>query len=258
MYHAESGVTHFGRPRLDMRAFRIFGFGVASALLIPCLLPALTGTIARETQSGQTQNSKTQGQFLVASRDVSDPLFQQSVVLMLPIKEGPLLVGLIVNKPSKVQLRDVFPDSPGLQKVDAMAYLGGPVDVDVGARSAIFRSKTPPKNATLVFGDVYVSFDPEDIAALAVNSQQASTLRVFLGRAQWAPEQLENEVAKGAWHNVPANADSIFGTFPEALWRTLLDRADPRPVVQYDPRFLLRFQTQAGVVHDRNGPRPQA
>ena len=147
----------------------------ASAILIVGLSPVFTGTPARQT----SPNTKNQGQFLVASRDLPDPLFHDSVVLMLPIKEGQLMVGLIINKPSKIKVRDVFPDSPALQKIDAMAYFGGPVDADVVARSAIFRSKTPPKDATLVFGDVYVSFDSDTIAALARNSQQAATGCVF-------------------------------------------------------------------------------
>lgn len=209
-----------------MRAFFAF------AIVVLSLIPALARITAEETPK-----SKDKGQFLVASRGLPDPFFRQSVVLMLPIKEGPLLVGLIVNKPSKIKVRDLFPDSPGLEASDAMAYFGGPVDADVLARSAIFRSKTPPKNATLVFGDVYVTFDPGVIFALAENAQQASTLRVFLGRAQWSPAQFENEVAKGAWHSVPASADSIFSTFPDALWRTLLDRAEPRPVARYAPPF---------------------
>ena len=210
---------------------------LASAILLLGLIPAVTRKIAQEAQSDKPESSKpqpnkTQGQFLVASRDLPDPLFHDSVVLMLPVKQGSLLVGLIINKPSKFKVRDVFPDSPALEKRDAMAYLGGPVDVDVVARSAIFRSKTPPTNATLVFGDVYVTFDPDAIAALAADSQQAPTLRVFLGRSQWDPDQFQNEVARGSWHSVPASSDSIFSAFPEALWRTLIDRAEPRPVVQ--------------------------
>jgi len=209
----------------------------ASAVLALSLSPSLARMAAQEAPK-----PKAQGQFLIASRELGDPFFRESVVLMLPIKEERLLVGVIINKPTKILLRDAFPDSPALEKVETKAYFGGPVDVEVGARSAIFRSKTPPKNATLVFEDVYVSFDAETIAALAADPKQASTLRVLLGRAQWAPAQLENEVAKGAWHNAPATADSIFGTFPEVLWRTLIDRAEPKPVVQ-SPRFSLPLGT---------------
>jgi len=206
---------------------------LASASVALALIPAILRATAQESP-----NNKSRGEFLVATRDLPDPLFHDSVVLMLPVKQGPLLVGLIINKPSKFKVRDVFPDSPALEKLDAQAYWGGPVDVDVGARSAVFRSKTPPESATLVFGDVYVTFDPDVIAALAADPQQASTLRVFLGRAQWDPDQFQNEVARGSWHTLPASADSIFSAFPESLWRTLIDRAEPRPVVEYEPASL--------------------
>ena len=163
------------------------------------------------------------------------------------------MVGLIINKPSKIKVRDVFPDSPALQKIDAMAYFGGPVDADVVARSAIFRSKTPPKDATLVFGDVYVSFDSDTIAASA-GTQQAATLRVFLGRAQWDPVQFENEVARGSWHSSPASVDSIFSAFPENLWRALIDKAEPRPVVQNVPPLVPRGNTSQGCSWERHSP----
>jgi putative transcriptional regulator len=223
------------------------------AILLFALMASLSSTTPRRPQSNKSQGSepqankpptsksrpeKTAGQFLVAGRGLGDPFFQESVVLMLPIKEEPLLVGLIINKPLKIKVRDLFPDSSELKKVDAMAYFGGPVDARIGARSAIFRSKTPPDKATWVFGDVYVSFDPDAIAALAANPQQASALRVFVGRAQWDPEQLEGEVAAGAWHNWRGGADSIFTTLPEMLWRTLLERCEPRPVVQQVPGSL--------------------
>ena len=207
---------------------------LASAFAVLALIPALARATAQEGPKAEPQ-----GQFLIASRDLPDPLFHDSVVLMLPIREGTLLVGLIVNKPSKIKVRDVFPDSPTLKNSDAMAYFGGPVDFEVAARSAIFRSKNPPKKAIQVFGDVYVTFDAGEILALVEDSQQASTLRVFLGRSQWDPEQFEGEVVRGSWHNLPATADPIFSKFPESLWRTLIDRADPRPVVQSTPLFPL-------------------
>src|SRR5579863_2290970 len=182
-------------------------------------------------------SSEPESQLIVASRNVPDPFFQKSVVLMLPFKEGPLLAGLIINKPSKIKVRDLFPNSPELQKLDTMAYFGGPVDADVGVRSAIFRSKTPPSKATLVFGDVYVSFDPNAIVALAQNPQQASTLRIFVGRAQWAPEQFEGEVAAGAWYSLRDGPDSIFTTLPETLWQRLIEQVEPKSLVRSVPEL---------------------
>jgi len=208
-------------------------WSLAAVLLVLGLSPGITDRAAEEKQG-----SDSQGHFLVARRELSDPLFEKSVVLMLPTTGTPLLVGLIVNRPTRVPWRDLFEDSPTLQKRDTTAYFGGPVDVEVGAQSALFRSKTPPKSAIPVFGDVYVSFDSDTIATLVGDSQQAAALRIFLGRAQWAPMQLENEIAKGAWYSIRGSADPIFGKFPEAVWRGLLDQAEPRPMAKYAPQLF--------------------
>ena len=220
------------RSGRQARQFTNCRWSLAAALLVLGSLLGITDR-AEEKQGGESQ-----GHFLVARRELSDPFFEKSVVLMLPTKGTPLLVGIIVNRPTRVPLHDLFEDSPALQKRDATAYFGGPVDVEIGAQSAIFRSKTPPKSAIPVFGDVYVAFDPDTIATLVGDSQQASSLRVFLGRAQWAPAQLEIEMAKGAWYSVRGSADPIFGKFPEAVWRSLVDQAEPRPVAQYEPPLL--------------------
>jgi len=206
----------------------------ASAIFL--LSTVFVGSISRE---GQTEKPK--GQFLVASRQTGDPFFKESVVLMLPVRQEQLLVGVIINKPTKISVRDLFPDSPILEKSEEKVYFGGPVDLDVGARSAIFRSKTPPKDAALVFDDVYVTFNAAEIMALAENAQQASTMRILIGRAQWDPEQLENEAFLGAWHSETASTDSIFGTLPDALWRILIDKAEPKPVARdLNPQWRLK------------------
>jgi putative transcriptional regulator len=191
------------------------------------LAPGIYGAGASRGQNGKREEQKSErGTFLVARRELNDPFFRSSVVLMLPIMDVGHIAGVIVNKPTHVLLRDIFPDSKSLAKQDTAAYFGGPVDMD--QRSAIFRSKTPPKNATAVFGDVYVTFDSDAIASLA---EQAPTVRIFLGRSLWAPKQLQNEVAEGAWYSTDDDAGLIFSSHPDAVWRTLLKRLEPRPLV---------------------------
>jgi putative transcriptional regulator len=194
------------------------------------LASALVGTAAPGLQTAAGQQPKSErGTFLVARPELNNPLFGSSVVVMLPIKDVPLVVGVIINKPTHVLLRDIFPDSKSLAKQDTTAYFGGPVDMD--QRSAIFRSKTLPEKATVVFGDVYVTFDSDTIASLVEDSQQGSTVRIFLGRSQWAPGQLEDEVANGAWYSTDDDAHLIFSSHPDAVWHTLLKRIEPRPLV---------------------------
>ena len=49
-------------------------------------------------------------------------------------------------------------------------------------------------------------------------------LRLFAGYAGWAPEQLEHELAVGAWTVADFRTDDAFGPDPAALWRSVLRR----------------------------------
>ncbi len=260
VYHAESGKTKGGWSQMRAGGVKIgktpcrrskaasgawwrgHGWRIAAGILVIGLAFGVSGIAGQEKQEGASQ-----GLFLVARRGLADPLFAKTIVLMLPVKEGPLLVGLIVNRPTKVPLRDLFSDSAALQKRDATAYFGGPVDVEVGARSALFRSATAPNNATKVFGDVYVTFDPDTIAALLDNAEQAPAIRVFVGRAQWAPAQLQNEIGNRGWYSLHSGADPIFSKFPEAAWRTLLGRAEPGPLMKYEPPLIPHEDPRFGT-----------
>ena len=229
--------------RLGRAQMRILSAAIAGVVFALALVAGNAGTGAQEKPSATSQ-----GLFLVARRDMPDPMFAKTVVLMLPVKGVPGIVGLIVNKPTKVPMHDLFKDSPALEKRDATAYFGGPVGVELSDTGAIFRSAAPPKDATQVFGDVYASFDPATITALVENVKEVPSLRVFLGRSQWGPEQLQNEIAKGAWYSVRSGPDSIFGKFPEGAWRTLLDEAEPQPLVEYEaPQRLPGGGWAAGI-----------
>jgi hypothetical protein len=92
--------------------------------------------------------------FLVARPEMGDPIFKESVVLMLPssvgAEKGPV-VGLIVNRPARVALSTVFPDDKALKDRSETAYFGGPVAPR--APGVVFRSTKAVKQATLLFGD---------------------------------------------------------------------------------------------------------
>src|SRR5271157_4558372 len=64
-------------------------------LLLLCVL----GGVA-EKPCWAEEKPKAKLLFLVARRSILDPVFERSVVLMLPLKGDPLIVGLIVNKPT--------------------------------------------------------------------------------------------------------------------------------------------------------------
>jgi putative transcriptional regulator len=201
-------------------------FKRAAGFLLVCVLAGLLGPMAYGAQK-----SASKAVFLVARRQILDPFFRQSVVMMLPTTDNPLIVGLIINKPTRMTLGKLFPESPALKDRTEPAYFGGPVGVRVP--SVVFHSRTAPERALRLYGNVYLTFDPDLITTAFQNSQQASSPRLFLGRAQWAPAQLQNEIRVGSWYRIEAEGDLIFTSDPERLWRTLHDRAAPSKYIKY-------------------------
>lgn len=182
--------------------------------------------------------------FLVARRQVQDPYFYHSVVLMLPSVKSPLIVGLIVNKPTRMDLGELFPQTPAFKNRTDHAFFGGPVDV--GVVSVAFHSQKAPEHAFHVYGDVYLTFDSNLISSVFQNPHSGFRLRLFLGRSQWGHGQLQNEMREGGWYQLRAAGSLIFSTEPQNLWRMLYNRAKPSNYIKYEspsdasPRFRVQ------------------
>lgn len=199
------------------------------ALTLPCgvsLLVFCAVFVLADKSGGGVEEPKSKLSYLIARRELADPFFQQSVVLMLPSEGMPLVVGLIVNKPTKVTLTRLYPESPALKNSTAAAFFGGPVDIE--SPTLVFHSAKPPNHALALFRDVYLTFDPDVISTLLNDPKQKADFRLILGRAQWGPGQLQNELREGSWDKLEAEGDLIFDSDSEHLWRRLHDRAQPR------------------------------
>jgi putative transcriptional regulator len=199
----------------------------AAGLLLVCLISAFF-----EPPGCAAQKAKTQVDLLIARNQVQDPYFHHSVVLMLPEAETQLVVGLIINKPTHLTLRRLFPDSPEMKGRTEAAYFGGPVDVRTP--SIVFRSSTEPDDAVRLYGNVYLTFDSDLITKAFQERQTSSRMRLFLGRAQWAPGQLQNEIRQGGWYRIQAEGDLVFSPHPDNLWPTLHSRAVPSKYIRYE------------------------
>jgi putative transcriptional regulator len=220
-----------------------------------CLLLVLSKTAVQAAQDkpnkGDTEDKTL---FLVARPELGDPIFKESVVLMFPssvMAGGGLVVGLIVNRPARVTLSDIFPNDDALKNGSETAYFGGPVYPR--APGVVFRSSKAVKQATLLFGDVYVSFDPDFIKELLKKPEKTPDLHLFVGRSQWAPLQLQYEIAKGAWYSVRAETNLIFSTSPQSLWRKLFERVEPPNVARLqDVPFKLFANFMEGIRQGEN------
>jgi putative transcriptional regulator len=200
-----------------MRGFGIVLHGRVVATVIAAALIASLA-ISHNAQS----TDLTTPSFLVATRELQDPLFVHSVILMVPSIEPPLLAGLIINTPAKKRVQDMFPQVRGLKGADETTYMGGPVEPE--EVSAIFRASSAQSSATRVFDDVYVA-NGRDAIATVLKDSRITELRVISGKAQWLHDQLMGEVMAGAWYVIPAKADLVFSD-PKDLWSTLVKGGD--------------------------------
>lgn len=177
------------------------------------------------------QKNKEQIDLLIARNEIQDPYFRHSVVLMLPETQTQLVVGLIINKPTRLTVGKLFPDTPELRGRTESAYFGGPVDIRTP--SIVYQSSSAPKNAIRIYGNVYLTFDSDLITKAFQGPQSGSRARMFLGRAQWAPDQLQNEIQRGSWYRIQADGNLVFSSHPEDLWPTLHSRAAPSKFIRY-------------------------
>ena len=161
--------------------------------------------------------------FLVAQPDLPDPMFHESVVLMLPPTGTDLVVGLIVNKPTKVTLGKLFPDNAALKRRTETAYFGGPVDISTPL--VLARTTREPAGGVALFKDVYLNLEARSVLDLLKGSPATQSMRLYLGRAQWTDDQLHNEMLENSWYNVPSDPQYVFSADPRTVWRDLVARA---------------------------------
>ncbi|NIO41187.1 MAG: hypothetical protein GTO41_14045 [Burkholderiales bacterium] len=197
------------------------------------VLPAAWVSAADTTTKGQRESI-----LLVAADHMLDPTFARTVVfVMFPTDAGPS--GVILNRPSPIKLRDIWPADQTRQGRTDTLYFGGPVEPD--GLLFLFRMAIPPLRAWWAIDDIYFSGDGELLEALLEESEPVPSQRFFAGYAGWAPGQLENEIGRGDWHVLPADPDVVFDNELDTLWLRMYQRATlPRAQVSpLQPGFAL-------------------
>lgn len=172
------------------------------------------------------QHERPNGVFLVAKPGLADPNFRETVVLVTQTTDGGT-VGVIVNRPTRVQLRERLPGLGDGAEGRALLYFGGPVMPQ--AVVALFEAREPPKAPAFhVLRDVYLSMHPDNVRALIGDAGRRH--RLYAGFSGWSPGQLESELRRDSWYIVSADAETAFRGDLRHLWQELLRRAKMRRV----------------------------
>jgi putative transcriptional regulator len=165
------------------------------------------------------------GKLLVASREVADPNFAQTVVLLTRYGRGGAM-GLILNRPSDIPLSAALEGMVQAKGRNDTVYVGGPVGRS-GAL-ALLRARAAPSGAARVLDGLFLISNRAGLAEALKTGVTSGSLRVYVGYAGWRPGRLEAEVAQRMWHVVAGTAGAVFDPYPGSLWRRLIPGAEPK------------------------------
>ncbi|HEX2118860.1 MAG TPA: YqgE/AlgH family protein [Acidimicrobiales bacterium] len=165
--------------------------------------------------------SELKGRLLVATPNLEDPNFERTVVLVLEHAPSEGALGVVLNRPSDLDLAEPLPEWARAAAHPSVVFIGGPVSPSAAVCLARVGRPGEAQGWDPVLGPVgTLDLDSDPDEAIA----RIDEIRVFAGYAGWGPGQLEAEIAAGGWFVVDAEASDPLSPAPEDLWATVLRR----------------------------------
>jgi putative transcriptional regulator len=188
---------------------------------------ALLALLFAATALSQTKSTNDLGpaKLLVASRDLLDPNFVKTVILLVH-DDGDKVLGLILNRRTDVQLSAALPALKAAKGRADRMYSGGPVDAT--NVFAMIESPAKVEGAPRVFDDVYLILTRALLEQNIAARRDAGVFHIYLGYAGWTGDQLKREVELGAWFVFPADAATVFDTDPDTLWSRMIRKTEQK------------------------------
>jgi len=159
--------------------------------------------------------------FLIAMPGLDDAAFARSVVYVCEHSERGAL-GLVINKPSDINLKNLFDKvqlplgRDDLQQLPV--FQGGPVQTDRGfvLHEAFFSGADKPEESVYastmsIPGGLEMTTSKDVLEALSSGNGPRRVL-VSLGYSAWGEGQLESELGDNSWLTVDADIAVIFDT----------------------------------------------
>jgi putative transcriptional regulator len=178
-------------------------------------------------------------QFLIAMPGMADDTFAGAVIYLCEHTDKGAL-GLVINKPIDIKLRNLFEkveltlDREDL--ADEPVYFGGPVQTERGfvlhERLGDGEGEDSHYNSSLrIPGGLEMTTSKDVLEALSHGAGPKKIL-VTLGYSGWSAGQLEEEIGRNGWINVSAEPGIIFDTPVEQRYDKALS------LLGIDPRML--------------------
>lgn len=161
--------------------------------------------------------------FLIAMPGLTDPMFARTVTYLCQHNDEGAL-GIIINRPSELTLRDVMSqmnldlsdDTLGQMPV----YFGGPVQPE---RGFVLHEPSGDWNSTLKVADNIELTTSRDILEAISRGEGPKNVLMALGYAGWAKGQLEEEIIQNSWLNAEAERSILFEAPSANRWKAAAD-----------------------------------
>jgi putative transcriptional regulator len=208
-----------GRSIVLQRNVKLCVMAAAAIVLSAGLLHAALPTAP--DVSGRTSFA---GQLLIAAPALRGSPFERTVILIAQhSREGAL--GIVINRPLDERpiaslLQAFGMDATGITD-GVRVFLGGPVSPEIGfvVHDADYRLA----NTIDIDGRVALTPAPEVLRDIGLGKGPSKSLVAF-GYAGWAPSQLDNEIARGDWYNVPEDPALVFDDDRSKVWTDAMAR----------------------------------
>ena len=161
------------------------------------------------------------GMLLVATPQLLDPNFADTVILMLDVDHDGAL-GVVLNRPSGVPVSDVLETWGEIASEPEVLFRGGPVSTEGALGVALLRDRDDVPVGFREVDGLLGLLDLDTPVELVTGS--LAGMRIFAGYAGWGAEQLVAEIEEGSWYVVPGRAADVFRDDPTDLWRDVLRR----------------------------------
>lgn len=164
------------------------------------------------------------GQLLVATEEMQDPRFIESVIYIVKHDDEGTM-GLVINRPIAQGPIDDLLNSFGAEAKgsarEIVIHYGGPVSSRQGF--LLHSDDVLLENSIKAKDGIAATSDTKIIQAVA-NGRGPRQFLFMLGYAGWAPGQLEEELKAKTWAVVSADKSLIFGKDAEKKWRQAIDK----------------------------------
>ena len=190
--------------------------------------PSLAGRFHAQSKTAQADFLRVQskngenlraGKLLVASRELGDPYFAKSVILLVRYNSEGVL-GLVLNRRTDIPISRALEGVKAAKGRSDPVYVGGPVESS--AVFALLQSPTKVEGAETIFNGVYL-ITSKPLFEQTISARPApGAFHVYVGYSAWTQDQLQKEVALGAWFIFPAEASTVFNADPDSLWQEMI------------------------------------